>query len=176
MGQGEFFVLTGEQAMNLQCSKREGRLDALDQAVFAIEDGWPEDRRLPVWKNWTLLHCCLSDGTFNPRGGSYPLNHAILGGQHLYQADAGYTGVVVTPEQVRDVSTALDTVQDSWLPERFRDLFGEEYKGGIPTEDLEALTELLVGIRTFYRNAARDGHAVLFTTDERVADLYREGV
>jgi hypothetical protein len=163
MGQGELFALSAEQMATLLACRDSTHLQ---REIDLVAQSWPEENRLEMGKQWNLIHCCLSDGTCNPRGGSYPLNRCILGGRHLFAPEDGCMVVIVTPEEVQDVDMALASCDDDWFRQRYAELFAAEYKGPIPDWEWEELIWLFQAIKAFYKKAARERQAVLFVTDE----------
>jgi hypothetical protein len=143
------------------------------ELISSIEESWDEENRQSVGKEWNLIQCCLSDGTCNPVGGSYPLNRCILGGRHLLPPNDGYMAVLVMPQEVRDVNDALDRLDEPWFRERFTELFAVEYEGTGSDRRLDELQSIFSAIRRFYLAASRGHRAVLFTTDETLDAIYR---
>src|SRR5579871_885403 len=123
MGQGELFALTEEQVRRLlECHDDSLLMDLVND----IEENWHGRHHEFLGKEWNLVHCCLSDGTCNPEGGSYPLNRCILGGRHLLPPNDGYMAVLVMPSEVVDIAAALTNLDRDWLCRRYKLVFGEE--------------------------------------------------
>jgi hypothetical protein len=167
-GQGYHFAIGKEQTdALLACQSEEEILDITDHLVDSFHitgEGCGGD------KGWDVLHRCLADGTFLPTGGKPPLNYPFLGGQLL--VTEGSIVNLVQPEQVREAATAFAGMDGHWLRERFTDLFGAEYGDGIPEEDLERFTALFEELTTFFQQAAAEGKAVVFITDESLSDFH----
>jgi hypothetical protein len=126
------------------------------------------------YKEWDVLHRCLSDGTFDPRGGSYPLNQCFLGGQLL--VSEGSIVNLVMPQVVRDIATALERLGRDSFRARFTTIFSPEYSTAIPDEDYELYYQRLEALRQFYARAAAEGKAVVFTTDDSLTDLFKQAL
>jgi hypothetical protein len=140
-------------------------------SIHSIEETSDDQHRLSLWKDWTIIQCCVSDGTCNPKGGSYPLNHCILGGQHLLPPNDGYMAVLVKPSEVVDVDVALSVRDRSWFRRRIHISFsGDE---AISDNALDQLCDQFDSIKAFYRVSAEAGTAVLFTTDETLDAIYK---
>jgi hypothetical protein len=170
MGQGELFALTHEQMERL--SARLGSPEWIE-VLNELEEAWPDTKRLPLGKNWNLIHSCLSDGTCNPTGGDYPLNRCILGGRHLLPPEDGLMAVLVPPNEVEEVDRALSRLDKNWFRQRYTALFGAEYSGMDLERDLVELEEIFGDLKAFYRNAVDSRQAVLFVTDEVLSSVYR---
>jgi hypothetical protein len=169
MGQGELFALSECHALQLADCRDVGHLMEL---IWAIEDACEERFRQPLGKEWNLIQCCLSDGTCNPVGGSYPLNHYILGGRHLLPPNGGYMAVLVMLQQVCDVNAALEKLGSDWFRERYTHLFDHESKRPFPEQPPDELQSLFCDIQSLYRTASKEHRAILFTTDETLDAVY----
>src|SRR4051794_21522101 len=97
------FAITADQVANLKAiskpqSRRHG-FDEIEALYFTKHLEWVAESD----KAWDAMHRALTDGELSPNGGSYPLNHVVLGGEDL--PCPNYTLVLKTPEQVHDVAT-----------------------------------------------------------------------
>jgi hypothetical protein len=114
---GVHFAITPEQERSLLAADDNGDSDAVGGLLEELEESWNDDElKVDSDKAWDAIHRCLTDGTFDPDGGEYPLSHAVLGGRHLH--DECYV-VYVTAAQARDVAGALRAVDRTWLRRRF---------------------------------------------------------
>src|SRR5580692_7236439 len=102
-GQGFHFAVSQEQAEGLLAYK--GELDILDFTDALQETFEQGGESCGGYKEWDVLHRVLSDGTFNPKGGTPPLNRCFLGG-HLLVTDGSIVNLVLSGE-VRETSAAL---------------------------------------------------------------------
>ncbi len=77
-GQGYHLALDRDQVDELlSCVDEFGILDWVNDG---LESGWsPPDRIHGGYKDWNILLCCLTNGDFDPRGGTYPLNGCFIG-------------------------------------------------------------------------------------------------
>jgi hypothetical protein len=161
-GQGYHFALDQEQAdALLACADEMAVLDITERLVEAFvpgEFGCGGD------KAWDVLHRCLGDGTFRPGGGTAPLNCPFLGGRLL--VSEGSLVNLVTAGLVREVAVALAALDATWLCRRLDQRFGAEYGGTVPEEDAERFLGMLEELTRFYRQAASEGKAVVFVTDD----------
>src|ERR1043165_6412501 len=92
--------------------------DELMDLVDTIEENSSEANRVESDKAWDAIHRCLSDGTLEPDGGTYPLSHTVLGGAAL-DAGENYFVRYLAPEQVGDVARALAPLDESWMRRRY---------------------------------------------------------
>src|SRR3712207_6126417 len=102
-GQGYHFAIHREQAEALlTCEDTNSILDFTD-ALYA--DFCEGGEGCGGYKEWDVLHRLLSDGTFNPQGGTPPLNRCFFGG-HLLVTEGSIVNLVL-PEEVRETAEAL---------------------------------------------------------------------
>ncbi|MEU4095827.1 YfbM family protein [Streptomyces sp. NPDC026673] len=139
--------------------------DTLTSVVAEIEERWDSDHLCELDSSWDALHRCLTDGDLAFDNGDFPLSHAILGGVPLHEGD-DYIVCHVTAEQVPEVAAALDALDGPWLRDRFATLDFPAYQGTGDAEDIAYTQAFLPGLRDFYRTAARDGRAVIFTVGQ----------
>ena len=135
-GRGVLFALTDEQASRFLAASSDDELDAL---IEEVEEAWDEHFTEETDKAWDAIHRCLSDGTTDFGGGTYPLNRTILGGKQLYEGD-DYIISFVNAAEVQDVAVALVGVTEPWFRERFSRLrdtdFPQEYLKGDEYDDM----------------------------------------
>lgn len=164
---GILLALTDEQASRFLAASSD---DELVELMREVEDAWDEDFVQPTDKAWDFIHRCLSDGTTNTEGGTYPLNRSILGGQQLYHGD-DYVMAFVSAPEVQDVAGAIVTVTESWFRERFsrfRDTYSPQiFLQGEGYEQMLAYAWEYMGfVGEFYQRAAQAKRAVIFTVDQ----------
>ncbi|MEV7119522.1 YfbM family protein [Kitasatospora griseola] len=161
-GRGVLFALAeGERARLLGCGG-DGEVMAL---VEEVEEAWDEAWVCEVDKAWDALHRCLTDGRLEYGNGEFPLSHVILGGRAMCEGE-DYVVCYVEPEEVRAVAGALGRVDEEWVRGRYAELEFEEYQGVRGEEDLAYTVCFLPDLREFYRRAAEEGRAVVFTVDQ----------
>lgn len=116
-------------------------------------------------KAWDALHRCLAAGTLDPAGGTYPLNHTILGGEQLHRRDS-YVISYKTPAQVRDIALALADVDIDSLRILHNNLDADDYGAPLDDEHLEYMCGYFANIVAFYQRAAAAGRGVVFSVDQ----------
>jgi Domain of unknown function (DUF1877) len=160
---GVHFAVTSEQLARLLAASDD---DELMEVIEQVEDAWDKDYLAESDKAWEAIHRCLTDGSLLYESGEYPLNHVICGGRQLHRGEE-YTISLVTPEQVRDVSNALDPLSEHWMRERYFSLLKpDSYGGKIGDEDFQYTWTWFENVRDLYRKAAAGGRAVIFTVDQ----------
>ncbi|MCF2527075.1 DUF1877 family protein [Yinghuangia soli] len=138
---------------------------AVMSLIEEIEERWDRDGLVDLDKSWDALHRCLTDGELAFENGDYPLSHAILGGQVLYDGD-DYIVSYVSPEQVHDIARALAPLDEQWLRGRFATLPFGDYEGAGSEQDIAYTWASLPGLKDFYRAAAARGRTAVFTVDQ----------
>ena len=138
--------------------------DAVRDIVEALEADWEEAFLVETDKAWDAMHRALGDGTPSPRGGSFPLNRAILGGKHLHRGEQ-YIVSLVTKDAVPAVARALAAIDDAGLRRRYEDLVPRDYAPEYGDEDREYTVAYFRGVADLYQRAAQAGRAVIFTVD-----------
>jgi len=96
--------------------------------------------------------------------GKYPLNLCICGGRQLHRG-SDYTASFVSARQVKAVAEALGKVNKRWMRSRYSLIDREDYGDELGEEDFDYTWENFLDVRRFYRKAAKEGRAVLFTVD-----------
>ncbi|MER5884930.1 YfbM family protein [Streptomyces sp. NPDC001941] len=139
--------------------------DEVMEVVEEVEERWEEDHVCELDKSWDALHRCLTDGQLSFENGDFPLSHAILGGAPLLDGE-DYIVSYVTADEVRAVAAALEPLDREWIGERFASLAFDDYQGPGDADDVAYTQAFLPDLQTFYRTAAREGRAVVFTVDQ----------
>jgi len=116
-------------------------------------------------KAWDAMHRALSDGTLSWKGGTYPLNHVVLGGRRLYHG-RDYILSLKTPEQVHDIAAALSTIDDPEFRRRYLAIDPRDYDGPHGEAGFGYTWHWLQNVRRLYDFAARERRHVLFTADQ----------
>ncbi len=132
----------------------------LDEYVFGDEAG----EELDLDKAWHGLHYLLCGEAF---GGEEPLYNALMGGRPINEEETEDIIVrYLTPDQVREVSAALEALDDDALSKGFApDDMNEA--GVYPAPDWNDAGELdyLLGyygpMKQYYRQAAENGEGML---------------
>ena len=160
---GVHFAIAPDQLARLLAVSND---DDLMEVIEQIEEAWDKEYLAESDKAWDAIHRCLTDGSLLYESGEYPLNHVICGGRQLYQGEE-YTVSLVTSEQVRDVSAAIDPLTEDWMRERYSSLLKpDDYDGEIGDEDFDYAWTWFENVRDLYRKAAASGRAVIFTVDQ----------
>ena len=64
------------------------------------------------------------------------------------------------------VTAALDSIDETWLRERYDLIDPEDYQGVLEDEDFEYTWHYLQDVRDLYKRAAAAGRSVIFTVDQ----------
>lgn len=136
--------------------------DAVREILEDFEERSEAAPRLELGTVWDPIHRCLSNGTLFYDEGEYPLNHAVLGGRHLYSGDDRIVSFV-DAAQVPEVARALQGVSEDWFRERYQQIDPDDYEGPYGEEDLRRAWEGFRDLRRFFARAAEEGRAVVFT-------------
>jgi hypothetical protein len=156
---GAHFAVTKTQADALLAARSDRKLMEI---VEAIEEAWETPFVGESDKAWNAIHRCLTDGSLLYVSGEYPLNHCICGGRQLHRGQA-YTVSFVFADQVKDVAGALGKITEAWMRQRY-DLMDDDYDAE-REDDFRYVWSNFLGVRAFYRRAAKVGRAVIFTVD-----------
>jgi hypothetical protein len=163
---GVHFALTAEDVASLQALEDEQeRLAFLQEEIEERYFAEPRTYVAESDKSWDAMHRALADGKLSWDGGSFPLNHAVLGGELLYAED-DYIMSLKTPEQVQAIATALEALTEPEFRKRYDRIDRKSYDGEIGDEDFEYTWEWFQGVRDLYRRAAAEKRHVLFTADQ----------
>jgi hypothetical protein len=174
-GQGYHFPISEPVAKKLLGSRDENEI--LDMVSDLLEGMW-EDRPDDVcggYKEWDQLLLCLTNGTFDPGGGTYPLNHCFFGGRLL--VSEGSIVNVVTPHVAGDIAASLPSLDQNVFSQRFSAFFAKQYEGKeqLLKKDCGERYENLQQLQDFYRKVAAQGLGVVFYTDESLSDFFKPG-
>jgi hypothetical protein len=163
---GVHFALTEEEVNKLESIEDEQA--RLTHLVEEIEQRYFEEPKSYIAesdKSWDAMHRALSDGMLTWTGGTYPLNHTVLGGKRLYLED-DYIISLKSPEQVRDIAKALAPISESNFRSLYNNINAQNYDGALSEEDFEYTWGWFQGVRDLYAKAAIDGRFILFTADQ----------
>jgi hypothetical protein len=162
---GTFYAITPDEAERLlSLVGNDSALAKESQELFSFE----RQRAhfiTPVDKTWDPMHRCLTDGTIRGLGkGATPLALCVLGGRSLHGGDELIV-CFTAPEQVPQVSQALDEIEIQWFVSRFTNLPSTGYSGPINNEEFQFLWEYFTSVRNLYSKAAEANRAVVFVAD-----------
>jgi len=161
---GVHFALTVDDAKRLFAAKGGDQVRQVIQELEEEETVWNE-RAYETDKAWDAIHRCLTDGTLDPAAGELPLNQAILGGRQMYSGEE-YIAALVRPDFVPHVAAALQAIDRDDLRQRYNRLAETDYDGPFGDEDFQYTWDNFEGLVDFFRRAAENRHAVLFTVDQ----------
>lgn len=163
MGQlGVHFAIDGATAELLLAAADDEALSAL---VGEIEEELFDVHSCGTDKAWDPIHRCLTDGHLEYTNGTYPLNAVILGGRQLYEGD-DYIISLLTPDQVKDVATALAEVDRDLMWTGYQRIEPDEYGVNYGGDDFDYLWANFADLPAFFRRAADAGRHVIFTVDQ----------
>jgi Domain of unknown function (DUF1877) len=172
-GQGYHLAISPAQARNLlTCGQELDIVEAVNDLLEHLEGSQPINL-CGGTKDWNLILLCLTDGTYDPTGGTYPLNQCFFGGKLL--VSGGSIVNLVMPNVVSDVAPALAALERQWFVGRFSALFAEENTGGIPAGAYETYWQAFQQLRDFYERAAATGQAIVFYTDDCLSYFFDAG-
>lgn len=160
---GVHFALSKEEETRCLRAKTD---DVLNEIIKELDIRWDERHLYKSENAWDCIHRCLTDGSLRLNAGDYPLNRCILGGIHLHNSHS-FIIAYISPSEVHDVANALSKIDKNWLQARYDKLVYTDYpKRFIGTDDFEYTWKHLQGITQFYKKAAVDNRAVIFTADQ----------
>ncbi len=115
---GTHFAFTADEGSDLiQCAPERARL----QLLWEIEEryyGNGSEFIAESGKTWDGMHRALTDGRFAFDNGTFPLSHVVMGGKRLY-GGTDWKVVLKTPEEVRDVAVALESIDEKRFKSRY---------------------------------------------------------
>src|SRR5262245_1899094 len=107
-GQGYHLAIAEAQAEALLNTRGESAvLDAVDELLGGsgeVHGGY---------QDWDVLLLCLTGGTYDPRGGTYPLNQCFFGGR-LLVSEWSIVNLVM-PDVVREIAASLAALSGEWF-------------------------------------------------------------
>jgi hypothetical protein len=132
---GVHFSLSPEEVRQIRAIDDESeRVDYVHEIIEEEYFANQPARKAESDKLLDAMHWTLSDGELTWDGGDYPLNHVVLGGERLY-TDSDFIMVLKTPDQVRDVATALPGVTEAEYRRRYFDINPDSYGFPLSEED-----------------------------------------
>lgn len=142
--------------------------DRLDHLQMDVEEVY--FNQYPQWtceldKAWDAIHRALTNGKLEWDGGTYPLNHVILGGEILY-SEPDYIMTLKTPEQVADITKNFDRVTKDSLRQQYFSIDKKEYGFDTTEEDFDYTWTWFSDSKDFWQKAADEKRYVLFTADQ----------
>lgn len=116
-------------------------------------------------KAWDAMHRALADGSLGYGGGTYPLNHVVLGGRSLYGHE-DYLMSLKTPAQASDIAGAISGMTEDLFRARYEAIDPAQYGLELSDEDFQYTWGWFQEVRALYQTAAAEGRHVLFTADQ----------
>jgi hypothetical protein len=159
---GVFFALTDAQEAAFLATRSD---DEVRHLIDKVESEWDEDWLCEADQAWDAMHRCLGDGTLGSGRRASALDMAVLGAGHRYEGEE-YAVALLRPDEVAEVATALESVTETWMRERYDRIDPTDYQGVLDDEDFEYTWQWFGDVREFYRRAAAAGRAVLFNAKQ----------
>lgn len=170
-GQGYHLAVTKAQGIELlSCQEELDVLDRVNDFMELLRGSKPEFIHGGD-KDWNVLLLCLTDGTYAPRGGTYPLNQCFFGGELL--VSKGSIINLVMPEVARDIASSLSRLGEEWFRKRYSALFAKDYQEGIPEWVYEKYYDMMQNFRAYYHGVVEAGMGVVFYTDDCLSYFFR---
>jgi Domain of unknown function (DUF1877) len=160
-GRGGFEAITPADAERLLAQPYAERWDFTAdgmEAVFGI----------PMDKAWVAIHRALSDRTLYGTLGEPPLDMAVLGDHLICQTPVDDFLYLKHPPEVADIAQELARLSRQEFEERLAALpeADEDMEAlglSLVTDEIEYAWPYFEDMRAFYRRAAAEGLAVLFS-------------
>jgi uncharacterized protein DUF1877 len=163
---GVHFALTEKEAAHLRSlDDEQARLEHLQEVIEETYFGEHPDLKAESDKAWDAMHRALTDGELSWDGGEYPFGHVVLGGELLY-TESDYIMSLKTPQQVRDIATALPAITEAEFRRRYFAIDPKSYGLPLSDEDFGYTWDWFQGVRELYTRAAKEGRFVLFSADQ----------
>lgn len=161
-GEGTYIVLTREDAQQLFSAKEDDAvrnvIDNLRKSPKHLENGLV----LECGCDWDPIHRALTEGTLDPDGGEFPLDHCVLGGRQLHAGD-DFEVIVIRPDIVPHVAAALHDLRRADFVENYMAIDPADY-GKQPTEEEgDRIWSTLKLIRQMFEDAGNEHAAIAFT-------------
>ena len=163
---GVHFAISADDVQKLKSiSDEQERLDHLKEEIEEFYFDETPQFVAESDKAWDAMHRTLSDGKLSWDGGTYPLNHAVLGGELLY-TDSDYIMSLKSPDQVREIAAALASIDESQFRARYFAIDAADYGFDLSEEDFGYTWEWFQNVRELFSRAASEQRYVLFTADQ----------
>jgi len=163
---GVLFSLDASEVEKLKSfDSDEDRLDYLQEELEDVYFKQYPNRIAELDKSWDALHRCLTDGKLEYSNGIYPLNHVILGGEILYYS-GDYIMTLKTPQQVREIATAVQNISEAELRRGYYTIDCHDYGFPLTEDDFNYTWAWFEGSIAFWKLAMEEGRYVLFTVDQ----------
>jgi hypothetical protein len=160
-GRGGFEAISPGDIERLLAQPYTERWDFIEDASLTLFG-------IPMDKAWVAIHRALSDGTLYGTLGEPPLDMAVLGDHLICQTDADDFVYLKYPAEVMDIATALQEMSREEFEGKLAALPGTDEDAealglSVVPEDIEYVWPYFEDMRAFYKRAAAEGLAVLFS-------------
>ena len=158
---GWYLILNREEAKQLFAAREDTAVRDVVENLLKRRTAQKDDTTLDCGGLWDPIHRSLTDGTLDPEGGRFPINHCVLGGKQLFKGDA-FEVVVVRPDIVPHVAEAIHGLKRVEVQENYRSISADDY-GKQPTdEEFDLVWNMLSQVRILFEDAADNRDAILF--------------
>ena len=154
-------ALSREDAKQLFGCRDEESLREWIQQFVESDTVWKEQRVVRHVGHWRTLHQCLSDGSLDPDGGEFPLNHVFLGGRKMVNSDSTLVAMI-RPDMVPIIADAMASHSREQLQHAFQELVepvGE-------SAEFEEICNTFDAAQEFFARAAKQQYAAVFAEIE----------
>lgn len=163
---GVLFSLDKDTVLKLKSlSTDDERLEFIQEEIEPTYfDNFPQ-RMAELVQSWDALHRSLTDGKLTYTNGTFPLNHVVMGGEVVYNAD-NYIMTLKTPEQVKAIASEVIKIDKENLKKRYYNIDEADYEFPLTEDDFEFTWEWFDLSKEFWKLAAEESRFVLFTVDQ----------
>ncbi len=160
---GVFFSLAQEQTSKLLGCESDA--EVLSYVQDGIEEAWDEEHLTEIDKAWDAIHRSLAGGQLDMYRKD-PLTMCVLGGKQLHSRTDRYIVAFKTASEVQEIARAITDITPDVIRERFAKIVAAGYEGPADDEDREYTVGHFEETQEFYRKAAAENRAVIFTVDQ----------
>jgi hypothetical protein len=159
-GRGSFQAITSDDVARLLALEGGERWDfaAGERAARFVER---------MDKLWAPIHCALSDGAIDGALGEPPLCNAVLGDHLVYESRSGDYVYLKHPSEVAEIAAELAALTTGQFADKWEQVEANPDSDSLGLSFTRAEAEefwpVVQGMREFYKRAAAEGMAVLFT-------------
>jgi len=165
---GVLFAIDEKLVTQLKSMERDDLVDFIadnvEEEFFAEKPEYVAE----LDKSWDAIRrSFLADHDLTAKEGDYPLSHIIFGSEVLYGDNDGedYVITLKTPQQVQDISKALEKLTKSSFKEKYYAIDETAYGFPLDDEDYEYTWNWLRDTMPFWRKASKNNLFVIFTVD-----------
>jgi len=165
---GVLFAIDEKLVAQLKSMERDDLVDFIsndvEEELFAEKPEYVAE----LDKSWDAIRrSFLANNDLTAKEGNYPLSHIIFGSEVLYgdNDEDDYIITLKTPQQVQDISNALEKFTKSEFKEKYYSIDEASYGFPLVDEDCEYSWNWLKDTIPFWRRASKDNLFVIFTVD-----------